>query len=62
MEFTERLPIERLNALKNITYAMFKELTPRCKTEKERKEYFKRVKDYTKNSIRAKGVSKKMAQ
>ena len=59
METTERIPIDRLKSLKNIPYEHFKRLTPKCKSEKERKEYFNKIKTYVKNSIRANGVSTK---
>jgi hypothetical protein len=59
MNCIERLPLERLNALKNMTYDQFKTITPKCKSEKERKEYFNKVKEYAKSSIRAGGVSPK---
>jgi hypothetical protein len=57
MNTTERIPIDRLKALKNISYDQFKTLTPKCKSEKERKEYFNCIKSYVKNSIRANGLS-----
>jgi hypothetical protein len=57
MNTTERIPLDRLKALKNMPYEQFKTLTPKCKSEKERKEYFKLVQTYVKNSIRAGGVS-----
>lgn len=59
MNTTERIPLDRLNAVKNMTYDKFKTITPKCKSEKERKEYFNKVKDYVKHSIRAGGVSSK---
>ena len=59
MNVTERIPLDRLNSAKNMTYDQFKTITPKCKSEKERKEYFNNVKNYLKNSIRAEGVSVK---
>ena len=59
MNTTERIPLERLNAVKNMTYDQFKTVTPKCKSEKERKEYFNNVKNYVKCSIRANGISSK---
>lgn len=57
MNTTERIPLELLQSLKNISYTKFKELTPRCKSEKERKEYYKSVQNYIQTSIRSKGIS-----
>lgn len=57
MDVSERIPIERLKALQNITYEMFKKATPKCKSDKERKEYFEKIKGYTNNLIKQKGVA-----
>ena len=59
MNCIERIPLERLNAVKNMTYDQFKIITPKIKSEKERKEAFNKVKDYAKSSIRANGISSK---
>lgn len=59
MNVIERIQVERLNALSWITYDKFKEVTPRCKSEKERKEYFKSVQNYISFSLRSNGVSSK---
>ena len=55
MELQERIPIERLNAISNISYSKFKELTPRCKNDKERKIYFQRFMNFIKHLAKAKG-------
>ena len=55
MELQERIPIERLNAISNLSYSKFKELTPRCKNDKERKIYFQRFMNFIKHLAKAKG-------
>ena len=45
MNTTERIPLDRLKAVKNMTYEHFKQITPKCKSEKERKEYFNSIKN-----------------
>ena len=59
MNTTEKIPLDRLKAVKNMTYEHFKQITPKCKSEKERKDYFNSIKNYIKCSIRANGVSLK---
>ena len=59
MNCIERIPLDRLNSAKNMTYDQFKIITPKIKSEKERKEAFNKVKDYVKSSIRANGISSK---
>lgn len=55
MEIQERIPLERLNAIANLSYSKFKELTPKCKNDKERKTYFQRFMNYIKHLAKAKG-------
>jgi len=55
----ERIPENRLRNLKNMPYEFFKKLTPKCKSEKERKEYFSKIQSYVDHSIRSHGVSNK---
>jgi hypothetical protein len=58
MNIEERLPIERLKLINRMDYALFKKLTPKCKTETERKIYFKMIKGYIKDHIKTKGIKK----
>lgn len=55
MELIERIPIDRLNAISNLSYTKFKELTPKCKNDKERKIYFTRFMTFIKHLGKAKG-------
>ena len=36
MNTTEKIPLDRLKEIKNMTYEHFKQITPKCKSEKER--------------------------
>jgi hypothetical protein len=58
METIERLPIERINALHNLTYDKFKEITPK-KNETDRKQYFQMFKEFIKFHKKAKGEMKR---
>ena len=55
MELTERIPLERLNAIAAMSYTQFKELSSKCKSEGARKERFASLKRYTENLVKAKG-------
>ena len=58
MELVERLPLNRLNLLKKISLKEFKKLTPNCKNDKDRAEYYNSFKRYVHSHIRCKGEMK----
>jgi len=58
MNIEERIPIERLKLLNRIDYGLFKKLTPKCKSDAERKIYFKTVKNFIADHIKCKGIMK----
>lgn len=58
MELIERLPLNRLNLLKKISLKEFKKLTPNCKNDKDRAEYYNSFKRYVHSHIRCKGEMK----
>ena len=60
MELIERVPIERLQFLDKMSYATFKQHTGKCKTEKERKEYYEQFKSYCRGAIKTKGITKRI--
>jgi phage/plasmid-associated DNA primase len=60
MELIERIPLERLQFLGKMSYATFKQHTSKCKTEKERKEYYEQFKSYCRGAIKTKGITKRI--
>lgn len=60
MELIERIPLEKIKRLSKISYTVFKQYTGKCKTEKERKEYFEKFKSYCSGVIKMKGISKRI--
>jgi phage/plasmid-associated DNA primase len=56
MNLTERIPIEKLNALASMTYAYFKPYS-RETSEVKRKESFDKIKKYINRGVKSKGIS-----
>ena len=56
MNLQERIPLERINAIAAMSYAKFKELSTKCKNEKDREEYFKQFKFFCESHRKSKGV------
>lgn len=60
MELIERIPLDRIQLLNRMDYHTFKKYTNKCKSEKDRKDYFRQFKDYLKNMLKSKGIMKRL--
>lgn len=60
MELVEVVPIEKIKFLSKMSYSTFKVHTDKCKTEKERKEYYEQFKSYCRAVLKTKGETKRL--
>ena len=60
MELTERIPVERLQAIASMPYTMFKQLGSSAKNETERKDRFAQFQRYSTSMVAAKGEMKRL--
>ncbi len=60
MELIERIPIEKIKLLSKISYETFKQYTSKCKSDKERKEYYKNFKSFCTGVIKNRGETKRI--
>lgn len=60
MELTERIPVERLQAIVSMPYTMFKQLGSSAKNEKEREDRFAQFQRYSTSMIASKGEMKRL--
>jgi len=60
MELTERIPLDKIKFLSKMSYTTFKIHTDKCKTEKERKEYYEQFKAFCRSVLKTKGETKRI--
>lgn len=60
MELTERIPLDKIKFLSKMSYTTFKGHTDKCKTEKERKEYYEQFKSFCRSVLKTKGITKRI--